>query len=75
MMTFEDLKRLNRGLYRIDGKEFEAVLAESIGAGREYSSRVWSRFQDDPVRYMSSRVPEIQGQKLFELAWQKGEAP
>jgi hypothetical protein len=74
-VNFDDLKRLSRGLHRIDGKEFQAVLEESIGASREYARNCFPRFRDDPIGYMASRQPTIQGEKLLELAWKKGEEP
>jgi hypothetical protein len=74
-MRFDDLKRLSRGLHRISGKEFQEVLEQTIGASREYSRNCFPRFRDDPIGYMASRQPEIQGVKLLELAWQKGEEP
>lgn len=71
-MTFEDLKRLQRGIHRMNRQDFDKVLAETIGATRDYTQYVWKLFQDNPIGYMTSRNPERQGQALFEMAWEKG---
>lgn len=71
-MTFDDLKRLRTGTHRINRRDFDEVLSLTIGATRDYTEFVWIKFQDDPLGYMTSRNPSIQGQALFELAWKKG---
>lgn len=75
-MKFDDLKRLRRGINRIDFEEFCTVLKRVLGAcDNAYCLDVWNNFQDYPLQYMDSRQPQSQGQALFELAWRKGEVP
>lgn len=74
-MTFEDMKRLRRGVCRITFEEFCEVLRKSIGATPSYAIGVWAEFQNYPIQYMDNRQPQIQGEMLFNLAWEKGEAP
>lgn len=74
-MSFDDLKRLSRGAYRITFKEFDQALAQSIGSSTEYARGCWPSFQNNPLAYMTSRNPERQGEVLFDLAWAKGGEP
>lgn len=71
-MTFDDFLRVQRGIYRINQKDFAEALAESIGASREYASACWAHFRDNPMGYMTSRNPSVQGERLLAVAWAKG---
>lgn len=71
-MNFDDLQRLQRGVHRMTIDDFSQVLADSIGASRDYARSCWARFQDNPLGYMSSRQPERQGEVLMQAAWVKG---
>lgn len=75
MIEILDLYRLSRGIHRMDLQTFRYALERSCGMTSDYADGCFIGFKNNPLGYMVSRNPQVQGEELLRVAWELGERP